>query len=286
MGQLLVLQSDYAAGQAKLVESLLLYRVLGDTLASAEVLERLGWLAREQGDVLTACARLEESLELYRKLEPKPNIAGVLNTLGEVAIMQEDAAWATALLEESRALNQNPLIPSTLAWTLNHLGHVAQFQGEYGRAAQLHEESLGLFRELGNHWLGTAQALQCLGECALAQGNVAGAGEYLAAALAQFRDLGDRAGVSWCLAGLGSVAALDEDPERAARLWGAAERLRQAIGCRTAPATRATYERAVAAARAQLGEEAFEAAWEGGRALTVEQAIAEAVGDAGESPTT
>jgi len=46
------------------------------------------------------------------------------------------------------------------------------------------------------------------------------------------------------LTGLGSAAALDEEPERAARLWGAAEGLRQSIGCRPAPAARATYERA------------------------------------------
>jgi DNA-binding NarL/FixJ family response regulator len=60
---------------------------------------------------------------------------------------------------------------------------------------------------------------------------------------------------------------LDEEPERAARLWGTAERLRAALGCRPAPAARATYERAVALARAQLGDEAFAAAWAAGEAL-------------------
>jgi hypothetical protein len=58
------------------------------------------------------------------------------------------------------------------------------------------------------------------------------------------------ASLGWCLAGLGSVAALDEAPERAARLWGAA--------------------------RAQLGESAF-AAWAAGQARTLEQAIAYAL---------
>ena len=40
-------------------------------------------------------------------------------------------------------------------------------------------------------------------------------------------------------------------------------------------------ERLVATARAQLGEEAFAAAWAAGRALTLEQAVAEALGEAG-----
>jgi len=106
----------------------------------------------------------------------------------------------------------------------------------------------------------------------------------LAQGLTLSQTLGDQASIAWCLAGLGSAAALDEEPERAGRLWGAAERLRQAIGCRSAPAARATYERAVAAARAQLGEEAFAAAWAEGRAMSLDQAIAYAL-DESDPPT-
>ena len=111
----------------------------------------------------------------------------------------------------------------------------------------------------------------------MGQGRVDEAGRHLAQGLALSQTLGDQASISWCLAGLGSVAALDETPARAARLWGAGERLRQALGCRSAPAARAIYERALAAARAQLGEEAFAAAWAVGQALTLEQAIAAAL---------
>ena len=48
---------------------------------------------------------------------------------------------------------------------------------------------------------------------------------WLAADLQLCREMGDRVTSAWCLAGLGSAAAFDEEPERAARLWGAAERL-------------------------------------------------------------
>jgi hypothetical protein len=43
------------------------------------------------------------------------------------------------------------------------------------------------------------------------------------------------------------------------------------------PTDRAEYEQAVSAARAQLSEEVFAAAWAAGHALTPEQAIAEAL---------
>jgi hypothetical protein len=116
-----------------------------------------------------------------------------------------------------------------------------------------------------------------LGEAALAQGDLGDAATWLMQALNVNRKIGDRAGIAWVMAGLGSVAALNEEPERAARLWGAAEALRVAFGARPAPAARATYERAVASARAQLGVDVFAAAWAEGQALTLEQAISKAL---------
>ena len=172
---------------------------------------------------------------------------------------------------------QEHFSPNVIGWTLNALGHAAQLRGAYDDAAQLHQESLVYFQAFGDQHYGLPWAYHSLGETALGQGRVDEAGRHLAQGLALSQTLGDQASLSWCLAGLGSAAALDEEPERAARLWGAAERLRQAIGCRSAPAARATYERALAVIRAQFDESTFAAAWAAGQALTLEQAIAEAL---------
>jgi len=107
----------------------------------------------------------------------------------------------------------------------------------------------------------------------LGLGRLDEAARWLAQGLALSQTLYVPAYIAWCLAGLGSAAALDEEPERAARLWGAAEGLRQSLGCRPAPAARATYERAMAVARAQLGEATWAVAGAEGRAMPLEQAI-------------
>jgi len=289
LANLLGLTGNYAAAQAEYEQALPLARELGDSRLHAWILSRLGWLAREQGDSASAWARLSEGIALYRQQGDKYGLAWGLTTVAEVAILDEDPVRAEALLAESRAVWQNDgsnWYRLWRGWTLNHLGHAAQLRGEYQRAAELHQESLAIFRSLGDQNFGLPWAYHSLGETALGLGRLDEAARYLAQGLALSQTLSDQASIAWCLAGLGTMAALDEEPERAARLWGAAEQLRQAIGCRSAPAACATYERAVATARAQLGEEAFEAAWAAGRALTLEQAIAEAVGDAGESPTT
>ena len=272
------LEKDYAARQSLMSQSLKLFQELGDRVSVAWVLHRLGWLAREHGDTDTARLRLKESLALYRELGDKQGLKVALITLGEVAMMLEDTAWAMALIEEGLALSRQLEDTLMMGWAFNHLGHVAQIQGEYERARQLHKESLVLFDKIGARHEGTIWAHQSLGETALGQNDSTLATMHFTEALELSRDLGDRAGTAWCLAGLAGVAAVNEDPERAAWLWSAAEALRQSIGTREAPASRATRERLIAQAREQLGETAFAAKWAEGQKMTMEEAIAEALG--------
>jgi len=77
-----------------------------------------------------------------------------------------------------------------------------------------------------------------------------------------------------CVEGLASVVAAQEELAWAARLWGAAESLREAMGTPIPPVYRVDYERPVTAARTQLGEKVFAEAWAEGRAMTSEQVLA------------
>jgi hypothetical protein len=62
----------------------------------------------------------------------------------------------------------------------------------------------------------------------------------------------------------------------AARLFGAAESLRERLGAEMMPDERVEYDQALNALRASLGDQAaaFEAAWQAGRALSFEDALA------------
>jgi predicted ATPase len=283
LAQFLRFTGNYAAARSQYEQVLLLAHEVGDTYRHAAALQRLGWLAREQGDSATAWGRLSESLAIFRELGHTASIAEALNTLAGVAILDEDPVQAEALVAESRTLwhnNGSNDYCAWFGWALNHLGHAAQLRGAYDRAAQLHHQSLECFQAFGEQHTGLPWAYQSLGETALGLGRLGEATRWLAQGLTISQTLSDQASMSWCLAGLGSAAAFDEEPERAARLWGAAERLQQSIGCRPAPAARTTYERALAVARGQLGEDAFAAAWAEGRAMTLEQAVTEALGDA------
>lgn len=276
LARLLTTAGKYAAARMHAEEAVLLARELGDTNLLAQALERLGALAREQGDSASAWAHLSESLAMLRQWGDAHAIANALSALASVAIMEEEPARAEALLAESRAIGQRTGSASDcLAQTLHQLGHAAQLRGDHAYAARLHQESLARFSST-DYSLGPPTAYHGLGLAALERGNTDEAVSWFGQGLMLSQRESDLACIAWCLAGLGSAAALGEAPERAARLWGAAEQLRQSLGCRSAPAGRATYERTMTMARAQLDEEAFARAWEQGRVLTLEQAVAEA----------
>jgi non-specific serine/threonine protein kinase len=89
-------------------------------------------------------------------------------------------------------------------------------------------------------------------------------------------------GVAECLERLGGVAGGQGHLERAARLLGAAEAVREAIGAAALAQDRTDDDRNVAIVRSRLDEKRLNMAWAEGRAMTLEQAIEYAL--AGEEP--
>ena len=87
-------------------------------------------------------------------------------------------------------------------------------------------------------------------------------------------ELGNKLLMASCLEGLAGVSLAQGASAWAARLWGTAAALREAIGTPLPPVERADYECSVASARVQLGEKAFAVAWAEGRTMTPEQAFA------------
>jgi LuxR family maltose regulon positive regulatory protein len=161
---------------------------------------------------------------------------------------------------------------------LCELGYVAYAQGNRALAVARLEESLGQDRALGYTWQAT-HALVGLGFASHDAGDQARALDLFHESLALSWSYGDRRALATALTGVAVVAVVLGQLERAARLFGALEALYAAIGMPDAAvfsSRRARVERGVAAVRAALDPDAFAAAWAAGRALPLEQAIAEA----------
>ena len=246
------------------------------TPARANALFAAGLLANFQGDYERAAALAEESLSLSRALGYKEGIALSLFSLGAGARVEGDLERAIGLFRESLALFRELGDQLRIAFSLRNLGITVGAQGDYEQAATLVEESLALSREMGYKRY-AALSLVSLGSLASRRGEYGRATALLEESLVLVRGLRLNLLVGSCLEGLAAVVCAQGQFERAARLYGAAEALREAVGVRLWPDGLAEHNRNVAAVRTGLGGEAFTSAWAQGRAMTPAQAIAYAL---------
>jgi predicted ATPase/DNA-binding SARP family transcriptional activator/DNA-binding CsgD family transcriptional regulator len=243
-----------------------------------KALERAGFLAWEQGDYERAEALGEEGLGLARRLGEKPSAAAALFNLGSVAMSQMKADRASTLLEEAVALWRASDNEWGLAHALYVLGLVAIVRRDHDRAMARHEESLALAQKAGNE-VGSVQALGLGALTALVRGDHRQADALNKATMEKSWRLGIRHYTAGCVASLSASAGLQGQPVRAARLWGAADSLFEAMGISRMPAELSFYEPYIDAVRTQLSEAEWERAWQEGRAMDMEEAIEYALSD-------
>jgi ATP/maltotriose-dependent transcriptional regulator MalT len=165
-----------------------------------------------------------------------------------------------------------------VALTLSYLGETALLQGDVARATALSEEALTLARRAGQ-LQAEVYTLCILGQLAQRRGDLPTALALLRQGLARSRELADPRRIANTLEYLVNVVAAAGQGEQAARLLGTATAVREAIGVPRPSVERAMTEQEVAEARRALGEEAWAAAFAAGRAMTLEEAIAEALGE-------
>jgi len=267
-------QSDHDQGQRSLEQSVLLYRELDDTYGVAHALECLVIAKTRLGDFGRATRLQEESLALFRELGHKLGAARSLNNLGILAQKQGDYERAIRLHQESLALLRAVGDSFTIGCALGLLAQASLRQGQLERSVALLEESQSLLRRLGDK-LTLATTLRNLGEAMLRQGDGARAASVYGEGLALATDVGAKTTVTDCLEGLAEVALTRGQPARAARLLGTVEALSGVGGSAPPPldSSRLDREGPRAAARSQLGGEAFEAARNEGVAMSLERAV-------------
>jgi predicted ATPase/transcriptional regulator with XRE-family HTH domain len=240
-GALALFQGDVGVARPWLEQATMHGRAASDWRTTALALNYLGVIAREWGDFAQAAAHYEESLALSRAMGERWCIAFSLHVLGNLAFKQGDLERAAARFAEALAIRRELGVRRDIALTLEMLGLVAAWRGEGTRALALGREAVTLLREEGDP-RACAESLETLGSI---------------------------------------IAGVAGHGEQAARLLGAAATVRERLGAPQAPDEQKEVEQLVAPAREVLGEHAWIAALAAGKALSLEAAVAEALGEAG-----
>jgi non-specific serine/threonine protein kinase len=302
---------DPARQRSLYEESLAIARQVGDKAQVTRTLNNLGILALIQGDHLQAREQFEEALVLLRETGNRSGEAVTLGNLGEISLKEGDYDRARSLYEECRVISEELEDPQSEAWSLNCLGRAAADQGDLEAARDSLSESLSMSREIGDRGL-ECWSLADLGRVARLGGDSGEAGRFYGEALSLARELGERGDEALVLMGLGLVAlrqgdrerarslldeslrvavelgdphevakgleafaalAVEDDPERAARLFGAAESMRERIPSPLSPSGREERDAHASRARDALGDEVFSREWALGRDMSQEDAV-------------
>jgi predicted ATPase/DNA-binding XRE family transcriptional regulator len=255
----------------------------GDEIAAvvgAKALFWAGMMAYWQRDDQAVASMLDRSLALARKAGDLLIASSALDFLGRVALSRGDRSAAEAHLEEAVALARRAADPIHLARRLCSLGKCASSQGQLERAEALFEESLGLARQVGDE-ARVAEYLAAVALIARRRGRLGPALALLNEGLALAR--GQHAQMHMAallLRETALVAATIGQAERVARLLGASDGLyaaRGMFGYSFGPHEGSESERAVTAVRRAMGDVAWVAAYAAGQALSLDDAIAEAL---------
>jgi transcriptional regulator with AAA-type ATPase domain/predicted ATPase/class 3 adenylate cyclase len=246
-----------------------------NTAARAKILVIGGYMAHCLLEHETAVRLVDEGLLIWRALGGVREIAVALTRRGVIAIWQGDYAAATAALTEARALfrehggEQRSGIEHPVA---SFLAQAMQEQGDHVAAYTLYEESLAEAEGRGDRHA-AAYARRHLARLHLEAGDAERAVAFLRESLLPLRELRDRRCTPASLEALAYAVGRRDQWADAARLFAAAEAMREATGMPLMRRDRARQERERGVLEGRLGREALAAAWSNGRLMSLSQAI-------------
>jgi predicted ATPase/transcriptional regulator with XRE-family HTH domain len=234
----------YRLGDEELVwapkDTAAVLRTAGDVVGAADALILAGVASLRTGDAERAVRLLQESYDLYESVGDEQGCAQALVFLGGIPLGRGEVERAEEYFERGLKLARRSGNPLSMYVALYHMALAAQSKEEYGRA-----------------------------------------GRYYAEALMVGKLTKDRTHVALAIVGLAECSATLGNPERAARLYGAADAVFRSVGMSFHPlhASASFHERHLDLTRENLNPETFKAARAEGRAMTFEEAVAEALED-------
>jgi len=246
------------------------YRNLGDASGVAFSTEGLGFVALAMGDFEAARGHFEEAMSIRQGLEDQ-DVAWPLEYLGEVALSRGELAIAQDYLEKSLALFMKTAEREGIAASTAGLACVSLARGDFHRARSQFEEALRLFRLVGER-VSVCRTLCYLGVLSARSAEFVEAERLLRECLALAQEIRAPNCLTQCLEAFAELLSRGGDYERAMCLWGAADRERERTGERRRLHDESEEAVQKQLVRTALGEPVFDAFWDRGRSMTLDEA--------------
>jgi predicted ATPase/DNA-binding SARP family transcriptional activator len=269
LAALLIVTGDSRTGRSRAEEALLISRSRGDRSLEAQAMAVLAWVCFRLGQVSDALAFTDAGLKVARLSGDIDATTRLLNARGIALGMDGDVPRALACFREARDLCRESGNDIRVTALLCNLGYNELAIGDLDAART--DLRMALSTALASRDPASANAACNLGLVELVSGDWIAARSLFARALSTARRSGDQNQAAYALFGM---ALTTLDPDQAVTLHGASDALFDQLGER--------YERFEAKLRTadrdgrrkQLGVHAFVTAYEAGRSLSRDEAMA------------
>jgi predicted ATPase/DNA-binding SARP family transcriptional activator len=261
---------DAAEVAVELAERLLREGGLRSSMLVGDVTVHLAQLRGDAERVRAVAERAIRTCQEHQAVELEAELRCMV-AMTEAAVGDHEAALAQVARATELAERTGPAMSA--AMLAQAVGYLRLRRGDHvGARAELQ-------RALDLHpWVGMAYGrpfvLWMLGHVALAEGDVERAAEVLTSAVADAFERSDQDATACALEGLAAVAIARDDPVAAARLLGAAEHRRTAMGAPTPLLSADLAEATRVAVRERLGGSRFAVERRAGAAVPLDQLVA------------
>jgi predicted ATPase/class 3 adenylate cyclase len=279
LSQTLIAQGEFVAAVQVASEAEALARRSGDLQMLAHSLGMLALVYGYLGRFEEVRAAAEESLSISRPNGYTLEIMMALSALVGLAIYgnpETETAGAESHLEEIERLAQAQGNLWDMALATMSLGRLASLKRQFETARARYNRAAALFHEIGDEHFVTVARSE-LAHALRQAGHVDDALALYRQTLRAWQQLGHRAAVAHQLECLAMIVLGRGEHEWAARLLGTAEVLREVASSPRTPSEQDEYEGILDLLRGQLDEGALAAAWEEGRAMPSDRAVAYAL---------
>jgi ATP/maltotriose-dependent transcriptional regulator MalT len=255
-------------------ESLELSRASGDDFPVPTALRVISQAAARAGRAGEAAAYIEEAVAAAEAAGNDWEAGLTRATKAAIAVRQGKLKSAQRAYEAALEV-----LADNNRWGVAQveygMGTLARARGDAEMAVRYYRDAMEIFREL-DAWPEIARCQAGIGWVAVTIGDFGQAQASLAENLRLNQICGQRLGIARGLEAFAALAAARQQPERAARLAGAACQLRESLGPGTGIGPRT--EEVLEFARGRLGASAAAALFAEGRETTAEDAIGFALG--------
>ena len=284
LSRVAIVNADFQQAREHAAAAAAIWKRLGDDARLASMRVTFGWISQELGEFERSKVELESAAEALRRIDNRRGIAVTMVVLGETLHHLGDWTGALRCLEEceniATELGHQFLVASAEYTTGVVERDVAELEGGEDASARLAraevaaERAVAINRELAiPDSLGASLVLR--GSIALRRGELENAAAMVREGTRMRYESAGRRGAALGLEAMSDIRAAVGKPASAARLLGAADAEREAVGmARSVVELRQTASRE-ARLRAVLGDSEFSSHRDAGRALGLAAAIAE-----------